>query len=60
MLAIAEAGERREPEAIYNDALASETVTSGAAAAKKPRIIRAPVVDEDPTISLKTWTGSHE
>ena len=46
--AIAEAGEFREPEITSNAATADKTVTSGAAVVRKPRIIRAPVVHEDP------------
>ena len=52
--ATAEAG---EPEATPDAAAADKTVTSVVAAVRKPRIIKDPVVHEDPTIYLKTWTG---
>ena len=51
-----EAKESREVEA-SPDAAAKKTVTSGAAIAKKPRIIKAPVEHQDHTLYLKTWTG---
>ena len=38
---------------------ASPEVNPGAAA-KKPRIIKAPVVHQDPTLYLKTYTGDRE
>ena len=59
--ATAEAVESKEPEATSDAAAATDkTVTSVVAAVRKPRIIKEPVVHEDPTIYLKTWTGDSE
>ena len=46
-------------EAVSDAAAADENVTQGAAAAKKPRIIKKVLVEkEDHTVYRKTWTGS--
>ena len=57
--AITEAKESREPEATP-DAAIEKTVTPGAATAKKPRIIKAPVEQTDHTLYCKTYTGDDE
>ena len=54
--AIAEA---REPEASPDTAV-EKSVTPGTAPAKKLRIIKDPIVHEDPTLYFKTWTGNSE
>ena len=55
----AEVAELGKPDGV-SDAAANKTVTSGAATVKKARIIKKPLVHQDPTISLKTWTGDLE